>query len=160
DRHDKPLDEGVLSPFLGGLNEALFRHMFGLDHERLRQGAEALLAGGGHLGEGLFDAGTGARTIRRVLEQLKQEADELYKARGRTPKLNAAIEGLRENRRAQREAVLSPQAFVEQQRALSEAREAQAKAAEAKRKLLSERVFLERAARLMPLIARHSVLQA
>ena len=121
---DKPLPDDTLTALLGGLDEALFRQMFGLDHERLRQGAEALLEGGGHLGEGLFDAGTGARTIRTAMLGLAQEADALFKPRGRTTKLNAAIELLREHQRAQRDAALSPQAFLDQQRGLGEARAA------------------------------------
>src|SRR5690606_34005772 len=99
DRDEKPLPDTLLTPLLGGLDERLFSSMFGLDHERLRAGAEALLHGGGHVGEGLFDAGSGARAIRLALESLRVEAEELYKPRGRTPKLNVSVELLREQRR-------------------------------------------------------------
>ncbi len=155
---DKPLPEDALAPLLGGLDEALFRQMFGLDHERLRQGAEALLAGGGNLSEGLFDAGTGARAIRATLASLSEEADALFRPRGRTPRLNAAIEVLREHQRAQREAALSPQAFLEQQRGLSEARRAREERVEKRRALFEEKARLARAIALTPLLSRLSAL--
>ncbi|MFT3924955.1 MAG: AAA family ATPase [Myxococcales bacterium] len=157
---DKPLPDDSLHGLLGGLDENLFRQMFGLDHERLRQGAEALLEGGGNLGEGLFDAGTGARTIRAAMLGLAQEADALFRARGRTPKLNAAIDALREHQRAQREAALSPQAFLEQQRGLTEAREARESRAARRRALFEEKARLSRAISLIPLLTRRASLVA
>jgi uncharacterized protein YhaN len=158
DRSDQPLPEGLLAPHLGGLDEKLFTQMFGLDHVRLREGAEALLAGGGHLGEGLFDAGSGARTIRHALEALRSEADALYKPRGRSPKLNASVESLREQRRKLREAMLSPQVYVDQQRALETTRQEREQAAERRRELSAEQARLARKLSLVPSLARHAAL--
>jgi uncharacterized protein YhaN len=160
DENEKPLPESALTALLGGLDENLFRQMFGLDHERLRQGAEALLAGGGNLGEGLFDAGTGARAIRDAMESLKAESEALFKARGRTPKLNVAIDALRERQRALREGALSPQAFLEQRAALAEARTARDSAVQKKRALLEEQQRLKRAVTLIPLLSRYTSLSA
>lgn len=158
-RDDKPIEEVVLKRLLGGLDETLFRQMFGLDHERLRQGAEALLAGGGHVGEGLFDAGTGARAIREALTSLELEADSIFKARGRTtPKLNIAIEALKEHHKAQRDATLSPQAFLEQEAEVSEARKQREIAVGLRRTLREERSRLERAVRQLPLLTSYVTL--
>jgi len=68
---------------------------------------EALLKGGGHLGEGLFDASVGSRALRDLKESLSSEAEELYKPRGKTPKLNQALEVLREKTREKKESALS-----------------------------------------------------
>jgi uncharacterized protein YhaN len=157
---DKPLLEDALVRMLGGLDENLFRQMFGLDHERLRHGAEALLSGGGRVGEGLFDAGTGARAIRLAMESLAREAESLFKVKGRTPRLNAAIEQLKEHHKAQRDAALSPQAFLEQERGLTEARAARELAVKSRRGLYEEKAQLERAIALFPLLVRHAQLTA
>ena len=44
---DQPLPEDALSRLLGGLDEGLYRSLFGLDMEGLARGSEALLAGKG-----------------------------------------------------------------------------------------------------------------
>ena len=88
---DKPLEEGVLAHLLGGVREAQFKNMFGLDHVTLREGGNALLAGKGDVGESLFDASLGGRGIGELLDALEREADEIFRPRASTPALNAAI---------------------------------------------------------------------
>ncbi|HEX5660783.1 MAG TPA: AAA family ATPase, partial [Polyangiales bacterium] len=152
------LPEDVLGPWLGGLDEKLFKQMFGLDHERLRQGAEALLRAGGQLGEVLFDASTGGRSVHVTLEQLRAEADALYKARGRSPLLNAALEALKERKTERNAAMLSPQAFVDQQAGLEEARQERSAAASARAAMAAERARLTRLLAIAPLLAKRDQL--
>jgi uncharacterized protein YhaN len=52
----RPVAEALLATMLGGIGRDQFAATFGLDHERLRQGAQDLLATGGALGATLFDA--------------------------------------------------------------------------------------------------------
>ncbi len=103
DAEEAPLDEAVMQRMLGGVSRALFLTMFGLDHVSLREGAQALLAGKGDVGESLFDA-AGARGVHEVLERFRQEADALYKPRGQSPKLN---EALREHKEAKKRTLLA-----------------------------------------------------
>jgi DNA repair exonuclease SbcCD ATPase subunit len=152
------LPEDALGPWLGGLDEKLFKQMFGLDHERLRQGAEALLRAGGQLGEVLFDASTGGRSVHLALEQLRAEADALYKARGRTPQLNAALEVLKECKAERNKAMLSPQAYVEQQQGLAAARAERAEAASTRAALAKEKARLTRLLALAPQLAKRDQL--
>ncbi|WP_431854388.1 AAA family ATPase [Azospirillum sp.] len=76
-----PLPDSALAPFLGGADRAFFERMFGLDHDRLRQGGDAMLAAGGDLGRSLFEAGSGVAGIAQVLERLDAEADALATTR-------------------------------------------------------------------------------
>ncbi|PWC54490.1 YhaN family protein [Azospirillum sp. TSO22-1] len=76
-----PLPDAALAPFLGGADRAFFERMFGLDHDRLRQGGDAMLAAGGDLGRSLFEAGSGVAGIAQVLERLDAEADALATTR-------------------------------------------------------------------------------
>jgi len=47
DARDAPLDEAVLGKLLGGVDASLFERLFGLNHERLQEAGENLLAGKG-----------------------------------------------------------------------------------------------------------------
>jgi uncharacterized protein YhaN len=160
DPQGQPLHESALSEMLAGIDEALFRNMFGLDHQRLREGAEALLAGGGQLGEGLFDASVGALGLREVKEALRLEAEELYKPRGKTPKLNQALDTLREQAKRKRESALSPGVFVEQTRAIEQARRRREQALGQRRELLTEQSRVSRALEIVPLLSRHDAVLA
>jgi uncharacterized protein YhaN len=152
------LPDDALAPYLGGLDEKLFKQMFGLDHERLRQGAEALLRAGGQLGEVLFDASTGGRSVHVALEQLRAEADALYKARGRTPLLNAALDALKERKAERNAAMLSPQAFVDQQAGLAEVRAERVEAASERAQRAAEKARLTRLLALAPLFGKRDQL--
>jgi uncharacterized protein YhaN len=154
----EPIHEGALSSLLGGLDEKLFKQMFGLDHERLREGAEALLRAGGQLGEVLFDASTGGRSVHLALAQLRAEAEGLWKARGQTPLLNAAVSAFKESKRARDEKTLLPQAYVVQQEALAEAKGQRLQLAEQRTSLSAEKAKLTRQLALLPLIAKRDQL--
>ncbi|MDB4974758.1 MAG: uncharacterized protein JWN48_3099 [Myxococcaceae bacterium] len=154
------IGEGALTPLLGGLDETLFKQMFGLDHERLRQGAEALLRGGGQLGEVLFDDSTGGLGVHTLIESLRAEAESLYKARGRTPELNVALESLKEKKKARNDAVLLPQAYADQQAALADARRERDTAVELRRALGAEKSRLTRLLQLVPVVAKRDAVLA
>ena len=72
-----PLSDTALVPFLKGVNRELFERMFGLDHERLRLGGEAMLDAKGELTRSLFEAGSGAVGIVRISEWISEQADAI-----------------------------------------------------------------------------------
>ena len=53
DQHGEPIDEALLTRMLGGVSQSVFLTMFGLDHDRLRQGGEQLGRGRGDFGREL-----------------------------------------------------------------------------------------------------------
>jgi len=114
DENDTPIDEAVLARLLGGLDRKTFERVFGLDHERLREAGQALLEGGGDVGESLFDAGAGGRSVRRVLETLEQRAEALYKPRGKVARINDLVERYKAARRRVREVESLPDAYAAQ----------------------------------------------
>lgn len=87
----RPIAAELLDAMLGGIGRDQFAATFGLDHDRLRRGAQDLLAAGGALGATLFDASSGTRSVRLVLEELEAEAAAVFSPRGVQPVLNAAI---------------------------------------------------------------------
>ncbi|MDB4940789.1 MAG: double-strand break repair Rad50 ATPase, partial [Labilithrix sp.] len=156
-----PLDEAVLTRLMGGVNEHTFRHAFGLDHLTLAHGAQALLEGKGDIAGSLFDASVGGGgDVRRLLVELQNEAEQIYKARGSTQPLNVALKAFADHQKAIREKEQLPSAYVAQQNALTEQREALAKVAKERAELARRRAQIESARRRVPLERRKSAAEA
>ncbi|MDQ0468189.1 YhaN family protein [Labrys wisconsinensis] len=78
DAQERPLDEALLEPLLGGVPREVFRTAFGLSQEGLRAGAQALIEARGDIGESLFAASSGLRGLVGVRAGLDDEADALF----------------------------------------------------------------------------------
>jgi uncharacterized protein YhaN len=154
-----PLAGADASWITAGMPEAQFRSMFALSYDTLEQGADELLGSAGELGQSLFSAGTGGAGAHAVLESLRQEADGLYRPRGRTQRLNAALSAYEEAKRSVREQSIRAEAFAEQQRSIEAAEEDAGRLQQQRQQLMAERVRLERARRVLPLLAKRAELK-
>ncbi|HBR98063.1 MAG TPA: hypothetical protein DD979_11890 [Gammaproteobacteria bacterium] len=96
DADGQALAEETLQAYLGGVNRELFTSLFGIDHQRLTAGAQAILEQQGELGQALFAASAGSRALRQVLGQLRDDSDALFKPNGRNPEINRAVSAYRE----------------------------------------------------------------
>ena len=74
--------EEELKRFLGGIEQQQFSTMFGLDHVRLQEGGQEILAGRGDIGQALFAAGLGIAGIPRVQKKLQEDLEEYCLAAG------------------------------------------------------------------------------
>jgi uncharacterized protein YhaN len=83
----KLLPDTALDSYLQGLDEALFRTLFGIGYESLVSGGREILNAEGDVGETLFAAGAGA-DVKRVLDGLRDEAEALYAPRAQNPPIN------------------------------------------------------------------------
>lgn len=154
DADGRPLPEAELQALLGGLSEAFFTALFGLDHERLVKGGEELLSARGEVGEALFGAGTGGQGLHELLQNLQHEAGDIFRSRASKPSLNAAIARFTEAKKALRQDTLRGEDWLERERELSKKRqESEALAAEALRHG-AEKQRLERTRRTLPLLAK------
>jgi uncharacterized protein YhaN len=153
------LDESVLAGFLQHMPEAVFRNMFGLDHAALRQGGEQLRQGKGDLGESLFQASSGGPSIRHVLSSFEQEADKLWKPRGKQ-EIRAAIERHTEARAKLRAANKGAEAVRSQQREIDVLRARVLELGAQQRALRAEHSAVERSAHLLPLLLQRRELLA
>jgi uncharacterized protein YhaN len=70
-----PPDE--YSRLIGGANRAVFDELFGLDTALLRSGGQELIQSRGRIGQVLFAAGGGMERVRKLLEALGRDRDEL-----------------------------------------------------------------------------------
>ena len=122
------LDEPRFTRYFGSITPDLYRAVFGFTHTDLQQGAELLqvaglaeLLGGGALGGG-------AEAVRRVLGDLRDEADALFKTRGKNPPINRNLGALKDARAALRDATFQQPQYLALTHALKDARDTLASA--------------------------------
>lgn len=160
DADDQPVDEVVLKDLLGGVDAASFHTLFGLDHERLKEGGQALLEERGEIGESLFEAGVGGRGLYRAMELIDRELAELFKPRASTTRLKRALDGYEQARKAFRDSVRPPEKWLEQKAEIDAARTELAAIEAKRRELYRERERLERIRQALgPLARRREVLE-
>ncbi|NKC31832.1 AAA family ATPase [Falsiroseomonas selenitidurans] len=152
DMAENPVPEAALLRLLGGASRGLFETTYGLNGATLRDGALSLLASGGEAGESLL-AGMGLPHLRKALERLDAEAKALHgDGRGRRA-LAAAADAWAEQRRAAEEAAIRPrewQATKAEYDTLCTAIEEATAQGDA---LAAEAALLNRARRILPLLA-------
>jgi uncharacterized protein YhaN len=83
-----PLPDEVLAPLLAGIDRRTFERMFGLDHEKLRDGGQAILEGKDDAARIVLEAGTGLSGIGTELKRLDDEAAALFKPNAQNPTIN------------------------------------------------------------------------
>lgn len=158
DANEDPLNEAVLSRYLGGINEAQFSHLFCLDHPRLLQGGQDLLTGGGDVGESLFEAGTGSLGLHEVLTELDREADAIFKARGSKPLLNQKKKIYDEICQKLNNCALDANTWTSLEHSLNTAKQQLADENQRWLTLQAEYTRLDRIKRTSPLLQRHQQL--
>jgi uncharacterized protein YhaN len=159
DGDDRPIDEDVLRRLLHGVNEHLFEHLFGIDHQTLITGGEALLAERGREAEALFGSGLGSTQIRGVLDALEGEARDLFIPRASKPLINAAFSRLAEIRHELREVSLSARQWDEARKAADRAAQLLAQTDDQLAQTEQRRTVLERIRRSLPGLARRTQLR-
>ncbi|MEN9579485.1 MAG: hypothetical protein RJA70_2494 [Pseudomonadota bacterium] len=153
------LDELALAPFLGGADPALFSAMFGLNHEALRDGAEALLKGEGKLGESLFGASIGTGSVRAVLTEFREHAELLFTDKGRSAKrINQGIAEVRGLRQKVAQSLTSAQSYLAQEATQADLIRALDLGKGQRAALRAQKNALERQLRSLALLARRQAL--
>ena len=145
--------EEELRRFLGGLEPQHFTTMFGLDHVRLQEGGQEILAGRGDIGQALFAAGLGIAGIPRVQKKLQLDLEDYFKPLGRNQRINKALASLGHARTELKGAQLSAEEWLGHEQALANARSEHARLKEERDGLDRERQRLERIERALPAVA-------
>ena len=78
DFEGKPLADTALAPYLGQMTPEIFRSAFGLDAEKLREGAEELMQARGEVGSSLMAAASGIRGLTRLRSDIEERADGIF----------------------------------------------------------------------------------
>ncbi|MDT8441331.1 MAG: AAA family ATPase [Desulfuromonadales bacterium] len=101
------IDQGVLAEFLHGIEEPLFKALFGIDHESLVTGGRDILEQKGDIGQALFSAGAGLSALHGIIESMDKECDDLFKGSASKPELNQAIRAYQDIKKKIRHLALS-----------------------------------------------------
>jgi len=161
DDKGQPIDDAVLLRLLRGVSEETWKSAFGLDHETLARGAQALLEGRGDVGGSLFDASVGGGTdAQKLLAELEAEAEALYKPRASAPALNAALKAFELAQKDVKEKQSLPEAYVKQRDALEETKAQRASVAARRNALVTTRARLARTKARLPLVRRKAQILA
>ena len=148
--NDEPIDERVLERFLGGIDEALFTKMFGISYDDLIQGGKEIIAGQGDIGESLFAVGLGKGGLRKVLSELDDKTDELFKPQAQKRYINIKISEFQEAKGEMQKASLSSQDWDTHQRNLKEAKDQKGDFVGRLNKLIAEINHLKRLRDVLP----------
>jgi uncharacterized protein YhaN len=148
-----PLDQRVLTALTSGMERSEFTESFAIDHDELRRGGEALLAGQGDVSRALFESQSGMH-LTGVLTSLDKAIDDLFKARGKNPRLNAGIVRHREAKVRVRDATLKPERYDAKAAEVAHARKQRDRFEEELKRARQELSRLERVQRALPLLRR------
>lgn len=150
DLDGNPMDPGTLATFLHGIEPALFESLYGIDHKTLVAGGKDILDQKGEVGQALFAAGTGISSLRKLLDSLEAEANELFKERGSKQRISLAIAEYKDLKKIVRETSLLPGKWKEHQKRLQDAEAEHARLERERRQKSAEVHRLERLNKSIP----------
>ncbi|MFD3272856.1 AAA family ATPase [Paenibacillus dendritiformis] len=143
-RLDRMTQSALETELLGGLNGELFRRLFAITLDELHE-LQALQ--GDEVGAFLYDTGLGGgRQVAEAERWLQQEADKLYKPRGRSQELAHTLQALDRVDRARREGQAQAARLADVEAWLAEADAGLDAAASARRSVREAQALTERAA--------------
>ena len=152
-------DESQLLQLLGGVDEKTYSQRFGIDYQELRRGGNAIVQGGGDLGEILFAAGAGVADVKQIQQRFETEADALFKPRGSNQKIGQSMSELEKVRKELRDSQLPTTQWIEHDRELRKAEKRQREIDEELTRKRVERNRLDRIGQSLPLIAKRTPLR-
>ncbi|MBW1801316.1 MAG: AAA family ATPase, partial [Deltaproteobacteria bacterium] len=157
DQNDSHLDPAILAPFLQGMEKELFESLYGIDHEALVRGGQDILDQKGDVGQAIFAAGAGLTSLHKVLEELKKEADDLFRPQAHTRLINAALSQYRDLQTQMKQALLSTREWQEHRRALQMAERGLEEVRTLRKEKDREKSRLERLLRALPHISQRKI---
>lgn len=104
---EQPIDDRILEQLLASVNQTVFENLFGLDHQRLRDGGQKLLEDGGDLGFSIFSAATGIDRLQQILSRIEHDSKAVFipQKNGRGS-LNQAIQNYKQAREEEQSKIL------------------------------------------------------
>lgn len=154
------LDDGVLVPFLGGIDRGFFEQMFAIGHEDLVQGGEEIISGGGSVGQALFAAGAGLVRLQAFRQRLEAACESLFKPSGSRPRINRSLSSLKAARKHQKAALLQANTWKTHHQALRDAGQMLESVQQELLRLQKEYGLLQRIGEALPLMARKKEIDA
>ena len=159
DTEKNPLDGSQLSRLMPSIGVEVFTSLYGIDHKMLVAGGEEILAQKGEVGQALFAAGSGITALRKVVDELKAEAEDLFKSRGSKQLINQAVASYQQQKRMAREESLLPRRYQEHEKKKREAEVERQSLEEESSRVSGDIERLSRLQRIIPELAELENLQ-
>ncbi|UDL93638.1 AAA family ATPase [Lichenihabitans sp. PAMC28606] len=151
DQAGAPCDDAVLATLLGSTTRERFEHLFGLDHESLRQGGDQLLLADGEIGRLIVEAGGGLRSLMRRLDAIDAEIDTLFAPRRKESRaFYKALDAFEDAEKVAKAAALTRDAYERDRKTHETALRRLSEARAAKRDLAQSLSRLQRVERVIP----------
>ncbi len=113
------LAQSEIAALMGGVSQDLFKRIFSIDQDGLRQGAEGLLQAEGDLGQALFAAASGIADLRGIFNALENRQDGLFRPRASTSSIHQSVSELTALAKRVREQSLKPTQWKKKQQELT-----------------------------------------
>ncbi|AMP36982.1 YhaN family protein [Ralstonia solanacearum] len=150
---DTPLADDALTPFMGQADRAFFETMFGLGHEQLVKGGDAILDASKDVSQVLFQSAAGIAGLGKVRDGLLAEADKLWGSRHSSSRAYyLASDQFELANRDLKTATVRTKSWADARAELDDVEARIAAATERKGTLQASRLKLERVRRLAPMV--------
>ena len=160
DLHGAELPGAALNAHLGGLSEDDYRHLFCLDDETIEKGGEEITRAKGDIGRLLFSAAAGISELSEVLDQVRAEADGLYRKRASSTRMAVLKKEHAEvDRRISALDVPAAQ-YRKLKKLVGEARDSEAEVMARRTALFASRAEIEGKLKALPLLGEIDALSA
>ena len=153
------LPEAALSAHLAGLSEDDYRQLLCLDDETIERGGEEIANAQGDIGRLLFSAAAGVADLSGVLDGVRDEADSIWKKRGRTTRIAELKHAIADVEKEIREKDVTAGAWKGLKKALTQAQEDEQTARKNRDLLNATKAQIAGQQRALPLMAEISTLE-
>ncbi|RFU12297.1 hypothetical protein DZD18_12870 [Rhodobacteraceae bacterium W635] len=154
------LPEAALSTHLAGLAEEDYRKLLCLDDTTIERGGEEIVQARSDIGRLLFSAAAGVADLSQVLDDVREEADAIWKKRARATRLAGLKRDLAEMDKTIRERDVSASAWRGLKRTFADAQHAERDARGARDALQRRAAGLAAQRRVLPMMAEIADLDA
>lgn len=159
DADGEQLDEAMLAAMIGGVERALFRALFCVDHDELHEHSADLLDPDAEIGRLVFGASLGATAFTGVLKDLQTKADGLFRQRGSTQLVARSLSQARDLTKQARQIRVRSKEWEESDRRLEELGVEATRLREESVGLRGQESRLQRLISALPFVARRSGLR-
>ncbi|ODT58547.1 MULTISPECIES: YhaN family protein [Paracoccus] len=154
------LPETALSAHLAGLSQDDYRRLLCLDDDTIVSGGEEIANAQGDIGRLLFSAAAGVADLSGVLDGVRDQADALWKRRGRTTRMAELRRDLADLDGQIKERDVTASAWKALKKDLTRAQDTEKAARHARDMLNAGRAKIEGQKRALPLMAEIAGLEA
>jgi uncharacterized protein YhaN len=153
---NEPITDKELEYFLNGITEERFFSEFALNHDELVKGGVAFLSNKGEVGQCLFAAGHGLVGLSSFMDEIKEQAGEIYSLRKRKGIAELANQ-FKEQKKESKQSAVNTSFWDKLDKEYRKQQEASQEITAQMEQLSKDRSRFERLSRTFPLIIKRNI---